>query len=66
VTFKETSIQDSIESYDTRISDMNALLARKQEMLINKYTAMEVALGRIQNQSNWLASQMTVLSNLTW
>jgi len=66
VTFKETSIQDSIDSYDTRISDMNALLARKQEMLINKYTAMEVALGKIQNQSNWLASQMTVLSNLTW
>lgn len=66
VTFKETSIQDSIESYDTRISDMNATLARKQEMLINKYTAMEVALGKIQNQSNWLTSQMTVLSNLTW
>jgi flagellar hook-associated protein 2 len=62
VTFKETSLQDSIDSYDTRISEMEAALLRKQEMLIVKYTAMEVLLGKLQNQSTWLTSQLSTLS----
>lgn len=62
VSFKETSLQESIDNYDTQITQMEATLARKQEMLINKYTAMEVAMGKIQNQSTWLTSQIDSLS----
>ncbi|MCG6537200.1 MAG: hypothetical protein L7F78_21440, partial [Syntrophales bacterium LBB04] len=65
VSFKETSLQDSIDSYDTQISQMNDALARKKDMLTNKYVAMEVALESIKNQSTWLTSQISALST-TW
>ena len=58
VAFKQESLQDSIDSYETRIEQMEAQLNRKMEMMINKFVAMEVALSKIQNQSNWLTGQI--------
>ena len=62
VGFKQTSLQDSIDSYETRITQMEAMLERKGEMLINRFVAMELALSKLQTQSSWLASQMSMLS----
>ncbi|MBU0986460.1 MAG: flagellar filament capping protein FliD, partial [Proteobacteria bacterium] len=61
VAFKQDSLQDSISSYDDQIEQMEARLDRRMEMLINKFVAMELALSRMQNQSNWLASQIDAL-----
>jgi hypothetical protein len=32
------------------------------EMMINKFVAMEMALNRIQNQSDWLSGQINASS----
>ena len=58
VSFKQDSLQDSIDSYETRIEQMEAQLNLKMEMMINKFVAMEVALSKIQNQSSWLTGQI--------
>ena len=58
VTYKQTSLKNSIDSFETQIDNMEASLNRKMEMMINKFVAMEVALSKIQNQSNWLTGQI--------
>ena len=59
VAYKKTSLENSIESYETRLEQMEATLNRKMEMMINKFVAMEMALSKIQNQSDWLTGQIT-------
>lgn len=58
VYYKQTSIQNSIDSFETQISQMEALLERKQEMMTNRFVAMEVALQNLQTQSSWLSGQL--------
>jgi flagellar hook-associated protein 2 len=63
VTFKQQSLQDSADRFATQISDMEARLALRQAAMINRFVAMELALSRIQNQSNWLTGQINSASN---
>jgi flagellar hook-associated protein 2 len=63
VTNKQESIQDEINRYDTQIAEMEARLARKQEMMTNRFVQMELALQKIQSQSSWLAGQVDAASN---
>jgi flagellar hook-associated protein 2 len=58
VGFKLDSLQDSINSYETKIEEMEARLDRKMELMINRFVAMEIALGQIQSQSQWLTGQI--------
>jgi len=58
VAYKQTSLKNSIDSHETRIEDMEAQLNLKMEMMINKFVAMEMALSRIQSQSDWLTGQI--------
>ncbi len=58
VAFKQTSLQNSIDSFETQIENMEARLNRKMESLINRFVAMELALANIQNQSDWLTAQI--------
>jgi flagellar hook-associated protein 2 len=62
VAYKQTSLENSIDSYETRAEEMEDQLDRKMEMMINKFVAMEVALSKIQNQSDWLIGQI----NASW
>jgi flagellar hook-associated protein 2 len=57
VAFKQTSLQNSIDSFETQIENMEARLNRKMESLITRFVAMEMALANIQNQGQWLAAQ---------
>ena len=57
--FKEDSLQNSINSFETQVEQMEARLDRKMEAMINKFVAMEVALARIQSQSQWLTGQIS-------
>jgi flagellar hook-associated protein 2 len=59
VTYKQTSLKNSIDSFDTQIENMEASLNRKMETMINRFVAMELALAKIQNQSQWLAGQIS-------
>lgn len=51
-------IQDKIGSWDIR-------LAKRREMLTRQFTAMETALGSLQQQSSWLAGQINSLPSYT-
>ena len=62
VGFKQTSLQDRIDAFETQISQMEALLERKQEAMINRFVRMETALSKLQNQGSWLASQLDALT----
>jgi flagellar hook-associated protein 2 len=55
---KQQSLQNNITAYETQIDDMEARLDRKQEQMINRFVQMELALQKIQSQSNWLAGQL--------
>jgi flagellar hook-associated protein 2 len=63
VSFKETSLQNSIDNFQTRIDQMNAQLAQKKQQMVNEFVAMETALNNIQNQSNWLLGQLNAAAN---
>jgi flagellar hook-associated protein 2 len=63
------SITSTITSTNSAISQMNddiarwdVLLAQKQTNLQTQFTAMEVALQKLQSQSSWLSSQLGSLS----
>jgi len=58
VTYKQTSLGNSIDSYEDQIESMEARLNLKMERMINKFVAMEVVLSSTQNQGQWLAAQI--------
>jgi flagellar hook-associated protein 2 len=49
-----TNMQDSIASWDIR-------LAQRQEALNRQFSALEVALGKMQDQASWLSGQIASL-----
>jgi flagellar hook-associated protein 2 len=63
VAFKTDSLKTSIDDFETRIENMEAFLDRKMEMMINRFVAMERALSKIQNQSDWLTGQLSASMN---
>jgi len=64
VTYKQESLQSSIDRYETQIEQMDAYLERKTETMINRYVAMELALEKLQSQSDWLTGQLgTVMTS---
>ncbi len=66
LSFKQTSLQDSIKSYETQIGEMEARLELKREQLLNRFVQMELALQQIQSQSSWLTGQITAASRGWW
>ena len=48
-------MEDSIANWDLR-------LAQRRTTLERQYSALEVALGQLQSQSTWLASQLSSLT----
>ena len=63
VACKQDSLQDRINDFADQIEEMEARLDKKMEMMINKFVAMELALSRLQNQSDWLAGQINASLN---
>jgi flagellar hook-associated protein 2 len=59
VSYKQESLQNSISGFTTQITEMEARLDLKQEQLISRFVQMELALQKIQSQSNWLAGQLS-------
>ncbi|UCH07609.1 MAG: flagellar hook protein, partial [Deltaproteobacteria bacterium] len=61
VGFKQDSLQNTINNLETQIEQMEARLSAKMENMINRFVAMEVALSKIQSQSQWLSGQISGL-----
>jgi flagellar hook-associated protein 2 len=58
VAFKQESLEDSITDLETQIEELEKRLALKMERMIDRFVHMEIALSKIQNQSQWLAGQI--------
>jgi flagellar hook-associated protein 2 len=59
-----------VDSHNTSVKDLNAQISSwdirlktKQDALQRQFASLEVALGTLKNQSNWLAGQLGSLSN---
>ena len=63
VAFKQDSLQDGIDRFETRIEEMEARVDLKMENMINRFVAMETALSKIQSQSQWLSGQLDSAAN---
>lgn len=53
--------QSSVSNMQDAISDWDVRLAAKQDALQQQFSAMEVALGKLQNQASWLSGQIASL-----
>jgi len=60
--YRIESVSDRIDYFEDRIEDMEDRLNQKMETMINRFVRMELALGQLQNQSNWLAGQIGAIS----
>jgi flagellar hook-associated protein 2 len=58
IAFKQDSLEGSITDLETQIEELENRLALKMERMINRFVAMEIALSKIHNQSQWLTGQI--------
>jgi len=63
-TYKQEAYQNRIDSLEDRISRMESRLNDKMERMINKFVAMEKALGALQSQSQWLTGQLSSITSM--
>jgi flagellar hook-associated protein 2 len=57
-----TGRNSEIDLFNTQISDWDVRLAAKKEALQKQYADLEVALGKLKDQSSWLSGQLAGLS----
>jgi flagellar hook-associated protein 2 len=62
VAYKQTSLQTSMDNLDHKVKQMETRLDQRMATLTNQFVAMETALGKMQNLSSWLSSQISQLS----
>ncbi len=53
-----TGRNDEIDSLNSQISNWDIRLVTKREALQKQYSDLEVALGKLKNQSSWMAGQL--------
>jgi flagellar hook-associated protein 2 len=61
----EQARQARIDQLTSAISSYDLRLAKRQQTLKAQFAALEVALGNMKSQSEWLAGQLNSLSNLS-
>lgn len=54
--------QDRVRDLNHQIDDWDVRLSDRQDALKRQFTAMEVALGQLREQSSWLAGQISSLA----
>ena len=61
LTLLGTSSDTAVKDLQSRIEAWDTRLAMRKDALTRQFTAMETALGTLQNQGNWLAGQLAGL-----
>jgi flagellar hook-associated protein 2 len=61
LTLLAKSEDSQAKDIQARIADWDLRLALRKDTLTRQFTAMETALGSLQNQSNWLSGQLSAL-----
>lgn len=62
LTSTKTAKQSSVDDLQRSIDSFEQRMTLRQAALKKEYAALEVALGNLRNQSNWLAGQLGSLS----
>ncbi len=62
LTTSVTSRQSNATSMQHNIDDWDIRLATKKDALTRQFTALEVSLSKLQNQSSWLTGQVNALT----
>ncbi|HKJ68279.1 MAG TPA: flagellar filament capping protein FliD, partial [bacterium] len=62
VSNKIDSLQDRVQEFDNRIEKKEDQIELKRQYLFNQFVSMEMAISRMQAESNWLNSQLGGLS----
>ena len=61
IQYNLNRLDQRVTTLSDRVEEMDARLARRQDDLIKRFTAMEQAMAVAQNQSAWIASQIGAL-----
>lgn len=61
VAFKRESLGNTITAQEAQIERVNEFLNLKAQRMIDRFVAMEVALSKMQSQSDWLAGQINAV-----
>jgi flagellar hook-associated protein 2 len=61
LTLLATSKDSTAKDLEVRIADWDLRLAIRKDSLTRQFTAMETALGSLQNKSTWLSAQLSSL-----
>ncbi|GAA1648135.1 flagellar filament capping protein FliD [Georgenia ruanii] len=61
LTLKVTAQEDAVKDLGRQIADWDRRLELRREGLQRTYSALEVALSRMQSQQSWLAGQLATL-----
>jgi flagellar hook-associated protein 2 len=59
---KQEAFDESMDDLDDRIKTLESRLDDKETYYYKKFTAMEIALSKMQTQSSWLSSQLAALT----
>ena len=62
LAYKISGYDADIKAVTQQMTDMDMRLQMKQKQLQSQFSAMESALGSLQNQQSWLSSQINALS----
>lgn len=63
VTLVQESINTEISDYDDRIADMETRLLDYQDRMYEKFNMMESQLAKLQQQGNYLTSQLSAMNS---
>jgi flagellar hook-associated protein 2 len=63
LAFKQTSLTDKITDMDKQITEMEAKLKIKMDVMTARFQAMELALSKFQSISSWLSGQLSAASS---
>lgn len=66
VTARITAEKNSATGYVKQLADFEAKMTLRQDALKRQYGALEVMLGKLQSQSQWLAGQLAALPTYTY
>ncbi len=61
---EEEDIQKRTEDINDQIDDLNLRIAKKEDDLKRRFTALEVTLSRLQGQSSYLSQQLANINNV--
>lgn len=62
---KKTTYETNVRRLDANIANMELLMDKKEESLRARFTAMELLVGNLNSQSDYITQQMDMLANMT-